>query len=106
MTIKNSQTYTVKIYMAGDIEQAKQVLRKDCLREGLCVTIHPRNYIYSGGEETGFVVELINYPRFDNYPDQIWNRAKLLAEQLREALFQHSYLLMDSKNTEWNSLRN
>lgn len=47
-------TYTARIYMAGDIEQAKVFMRKECYppNEGLCVTIEPTTFIYTGGEES------------------------------------------------------
>jgi len=46
--IKESNTYWVKIFIAGPIEVAKQLIREECLIEGLCVTIDPSLYIYSG----------------------------------------------------------
>lgn len=37
------ETFIVRLYMGGNIEQAKQVLRRECYppNEGLCVTIEP-----------------------------------------------------------------
>ncbi len=45
-TVKSIQ---FEIFMAGDIAQAKQACREYC-RVGLCVTIEPCDYIYTGGE--------------------------------------------------------
>jgi len=101
----NVPTYWVKIYMSGPIEIAKQTLRSECLREGLCVTIDKTTYIYTGGEENGFVVGLINYPRFPQTPEQILDRANIVMLKLLEATFQSSALLMDPNISRWVSIR-
>lgn len=98
-------SYRVGLYLAGDIEVAKQVCREECFHEGLCVTIHPREYIYTGGQETGYVVELINYPRFPSTPEQIYARAKALALLLMECGCQWSALIMSSEQTEYLTRR-
>jgi hypothetical protein len=98
-------TYWVKIYLSGPIEVAKQILRQECKREGLCVTIEPTTYIYTGGEEQGYVVGLINYPRFPKQPSQIWERACNIAHKLRVETFQDSCCIMDSSNVRWMSDR-
>lgn len=104
--IKSLKTYWVRIYMAGDIETAKQVLRKEMFRIPRCVNIHPTQYIYTGGEESGFVIELISYPRFQNEnPKKILQRAFELEKILREELGQWSGLIMDSKETHWISTK-
>lgn len=74
--LKTSETYRVSIFMSGPIEAAKQVLRSMCLRVGLCVTIDPTLFIYTGGEEAGYVVGLLNYPRFPATPAEIDARAR------------------------------
>lgn len=98
-------TFWVRIYLSGPIEEAKKVLREECLREGLCVTIEPTLFIYTGGEETGFVVQLVNYPRFPVVNDDLWLRAVDLARLLRDRLFQHSVLIMSASTTQWLSVR-
>lgn len=62
--MKTEKTYWVRLYLSGPIESAKQLLRKECGQKGLCVTVEPTSYIYTGGEESGYVVGLIQYPRF------------------------------------------
>ena len=99
-------TYWVRIYASGPIESAKQVIREDCLREGLCVTIEPTTFIYTGGEELGFCVGLIQYPRFPLPEQDIWQRAVDIAIKIRAATFQHSTLIMDATQTMWLSERN
>ncbi len=98
-------TFVARIYLSGPIEVAKQLIRQDCLREGLCVTIEPTTFIYTGGEEAGYVVGLLNYPRFPSTPEAIRLRARQLARTLLDGTFQHSALLCDSETTEWITTR-
>ena len=105
MTRKTANTYWVKLYLAGDINVAKQVCREECYKEGLCVTIEPCDYIYTGGEEAGYCVGLINYPKFPSTPEKILERAKTLASKLMERTCQHSVLIMNPTDTEWLTLR-
>lgn len=98
-------TFWAKIYMSGPIEPAKQILRADCLREGLCVTVEPTTFIYTGGEEQGYVVGLVNYPRFPSTPEAITARARDLMQKLLAGTYQHSALLMTPSTSEWITLR-
>ena len=96
-------TFWVRIYGSGPIETAKNVLRRDCLSEGLCVTVEPTLFIYTGGEEVGYVVGLINYPRFPSDNESIWQRAEHLARMLLDETFQHKILIMSPEKTLWIS---
>lgn len=98
-------TIRLEIFMAGDIAQAKQMCREYCLSVGLCVTIEPVDYIYTGGEESGFRVGLINYPRFPTDIDALQEMARQLANLLMHRLCQHSYSIVGPKETEWVSRR-
>jgi hypothetical protein len=101
-----AETYWVRIHIAGPIELGKQVCREYCLEKGLCVTVTPTTYIYTGGEEAGYIVELINYPRFPVIKtDDIDRLAKELACKLRCATFQHSFLVMSPRYTYWHTNR-
>lgn len=102
---KTEPTFWARIYASGPISIAEQVCREECLRDGLCVTIEPTKFIYTGGEEAGYVVGLINYPRFPATPEQIAERAKALAMLLLERSCQHSILVMTPTGTAWYSLR-
>ncbi len=105
MTTKIEATHWVRIYMSGPIEHAKHALRAECMREGLCVTIEPTTFIYTGGEEAGFVVGLLNYPRFPTTSDALDARARDLMQKLLDATHQHSALMMTPSTTEWVSRR-
>jgi hypothetical protein len=91
--------------MSGPIEVVKQTCRKVCLDEGLCVTVEPTTFIYTGGEESGVVVGLIAYPRFPQSNEAIWKRAFNLARTMLDDACQHSVLIMDHDNAEWLSKR-
>lgn len=101
------ETYTIRLCMAGDIESAKRLLRQACYppNEGLCVTISPTTFIYTGGEEAGFEVGFVNYPRFPTTPDQLWGRALAIANGLISSLCQWSALLIGPDRTEWINRR-
>lgn len=105
MTPQASPTYTAQIVMAGDIAQAKAICRRYCFDVGLCVTIEPVDYIYTGGEEAGFRVGLINYPRFPSEPAQILAHAEALLLLLVDGLSQHSASIITSTETLWFSRR-
>jgi hypothetical protein len=97
-------TFWVKIYASGPIEIAKQVIRENVLEKGLCVTIEPTTFIYTGGEEQGYVIGLINYPRFPTTRNVILKRANKLAKQLLRATHQMSVLVMTPFDTLWITL--
>jgi hypothetical protein len=105
MITKTEQTFWVKIYLSGPISIAEQVCRQECLREGLCVTIEPTTFIYTGGQEVGYVVGLVNYPRFPTTPEELIARARDLAMKLLDVTCQHSVLIMSPNLTEWISKR-
>lgn len=98
-------TYWVKIFISGPIDIAKQTCRTACLTEGLCVTVGPTTYIYTGGEEIGVVIGLIQYPRFVKTEKEIWDRAVGLAMDLLSDMKQHSVLVQDAERSVWYTLR-
>jgi hypothetical protein len=104
MQTETAPSYYVLIHMAGDLAQAKQACREFVMR-GLCVTITSTTYIYTGGEEEGFTVRLINYPRFPKPEGDILATAYELANALRDRLYQHSYTIETPTVSEWSSTR-
>jgi hypothetical protein len=94
-------THTVRIYIAGPIEVAKQLIREHVFNVGLCVTVEPTTFIYSGGEEQGYVVGLVNYPRFPATVLDIDTKAHTLAQLLLEKTFQKSALMVTPNSTHW-----
>lgn len=94
-------TYAVTIYLAGDLDTAKRWLRRECYERGLCVTVRRETFIYTAGEEDGFAVGLVNYPRFPSTPDDIWTRARSIAESLIRECCQRTALVVGPEQTEW-----
>lgn len=98
-------SYPVSIFMAGSTWEA----RKTCLRYaeqfGFCVTVTETMYCYTGGQEAGVIVGLINYPRFPSMPTAIWAHAEELASRLCRDLKQQSYTIQAPDKTVWFSHR-
>lgn len=105
MKVTTAPSCRVDIYMAGDIGQARQVCRQYCFESGFCVHIHEADYIYTGGEEAGFKVGLINYPRFPQSEPELMARARLLTIMLLDWLHQHSASIVGPTETVWLSRR-
>lgn len=95
-----TETYIATIHVGGDVAKIKDVCRKFCLR-GLCVTITPTDYIYTGGSETGAAVGLINYPRFASTPEKIKATANELAQTLMAECHQRSCTVICTDGTEY-----
>jgi hypothetical protein len=105
MQTKTVETFWARINMSGPIDIAKQTIRVACLQKGLCVTVQPTTFIYTGGEEVGFTVGLLNYSRFPTTSEELTARALDLMQRLLEATCQHSGLLMTPEETIWISKR-
>lgn len=109
MITKTAPSYPMSIFMAGDMRSAFDVCMEYCERVGFCVTLNGTGYIYRGrGHGThspGFVVGLINYPRFPMSPEQLWERAMELAELMLKACGQESYTIQAPDKTVWFSHR-
>lgn len=95
----------IQIYIAGDLNKAREICRFYCMEKGLCVNVIPNEYIYTGGSETGVRVEIINYPRFPKQPDELLYTAKELMYDLMFGLCQHSATVQTQVTTYWFSRR-
>jgi len=98
-------TYQATIFIAGDHAKALRACQSHCDEVGLCVTVEPTTYVYTGGAEVGVRVGLINYPRFPSTPREIFQRAKVLAMLLLDALDQQSVSIVATDGTTWFSRR-
>ena len=83
------KSFTAHIFVAGDVRIAKAVCAK-YVEQGLCVSISECDYFYTGGNERGIDVCLINYARFPSGYHTITEQAKELAVLLRDGLGQRS----------------
>lgn len=98
-------SYPVSIFIAGGASDIEDQCRTYCDEVGLCVTCTPTTFIYTGGEEEGYIVGLINYPRFPSDPATIWAHAETLAARLRVEAGQDSYTIQAPDKTVWFSHR-
>ena len=105
MKIMTAQTLRFDIYMAGPIHKARETCQDYCDRTGFCVHIEKCDYIYTNGEETGFKVGIINYPRFPDTLLSLKNRAMDLASLLRERCGQDSFTIVGPTETIFVSFR-
>lgn len=105
MIEKTEATYVVRLYLSGPIEVAKQAIRQYCLPGGLCVTVEPTTFIFAGGEEAGFVVGLLNYPRFPVENAKLDAQARELMLTLLDATMQHSALMVTPSHSTWITKR-
>lgn len=99
------ESYPVSIFMAGSWLDAEPICREHCDAVGLCVTVTDTFYTYTGGQERGIIVGLINYPRFPKEPRAIWWKAEQLAAFLCQRLGQQSYTIQAPDKTVWFSNR-
>jgi hypothetical protein len=100
MTEAHNRTWWVRIYLSGPRTIIEQACREFC-EEGLCVTVEDVKFIYTGGEENGAVVGLVDYPRFPKGRDAIGEVARRLAGVLLERSCQNSVMLLDPETTTW-----
>jgi hypothetical protein len=105
-TSLHQPTVVVELFMAGDIDSARQIVRlfvKEC---PCCVTVSETTFIYRGGEERGFVVGFRNYPRFPADGYTLRRMAGDLGDRLLLATGQDSYMVVDAAGmTTWRTTR-
>jgi hypothetical protein len=99
--IETSHSFVATVYLAGDIDTAKRWLRRRCYERGLCVTIDPTAFIYTGGEESGMRIGLVNYPRFPTANEIVHAIAVELAEALVVECCQKTALVVSGLRAEW-----
>ncbi|WP_422383299.1 hypothetical protein [Roseibium album] len=104
MIEKTEPTFWAEIAIAGDYDDARRTCRKFC-ESGLCVTVTKTSFIYTGGEQSGVLVRLINYPRFPATPAEIEAKAIELAHDLRDHLFQDSFTVITPEKSTWFTRR-
>jgi len=99
MKDENCKTYWARIYITGPVDDVKRICREYTWNHGLCVTITPTDYIYTGGEESGVIIEIINYPRFPATSTKIAETAINLGMNLVHGLHQRSFSVMTPDET-------
>lgn len=97
--------YKVEIFIAGDYTVLSDTCRMFCDAHGLCVTVTPTKYVYTGGEEDGAIIGLINYARFPKPVDEIDAIALQLARLLRVEAGQQSFTIQTPTASTFHSWR-
>ncbi len=105
MKLKSAETFPITIYVGGDPKDAERICRQYCMEVGFCVTVTPTEYIYKGGQESGVIVGIINYPRFPREPQELIKHAMALTGKLMDGLFQESATVETPVCTQWISKR-
>lgn len=101
MKLVTEPTCVITVYVAGDYQAARASLRRQCFEDGLCVTVMPTTFVYTGGAEEGVAVGFVNYPRFPTTFEALKSRAIQVAERLMVDLCQWSALVVTPENTVW-----
>lgn len=113
MTMKNNEieqknsteTFQATVFIAGPISVIEQVCREYCMDVGLCVTVKPTKYIYTGGEEEGAEIGLINYPRFPSTGSAITEHAINIGKSCVKKACQGSFTVVTTNSTLFFSRR-
>jgi ferredoxin len=115
MIVKIAKTYYAKIYVGmreqysddiHKINEAYELCQDYCNKIGLCVTVTPTKFIYKNGNEDGFIVGLINYPKFtmtakklEHISFDLANKLMINFKQLRVSVeFPKKTYMLENKN--------
>jgi len=108
MKLVETNSYHVSLYVGFKdiatgielpIDLARSICQKYCDKVGLCVSITPTFFIYTNGNENGCVIGFINYPRFPQTTEQIFDHAVNVAKLLKEKYHQKKVTLVASDKT-------
>lgn len=80
-------------------EEAVKVCEDYCNDVGLGLTVWLCSFVYTGGDEPGVCVGIINYPRFPSSKDDIRRHALVLAGRLKETFRQERLTVVFSDET-------
>ena len=101
---KQCETVKISIYVTGDESVIRKWLQHYVMR-GLCVTLSKTEYIYTYGNEDGWVVGLINYPRYPSDYDSLLLLANEIAVGVMEETATGSSTIVTDKETIFISRR-
>jgi hypothetical protein len=105
MKTLSEPSFCVTVYVAGDVQTARESLRRQCFEAGLCVTLTATEFVYTAGAEGGVAVGFVNYPRFPATAEDVLSRAQEVARCLMDDLYQNSALVVAPDRTFWLTRR-
>ena len=100
---KTLPTFIVNIYIAGRDEVIRPLLAKYCLDNKICFSVDNLDFPYAGGEQHGFIIGIINYPRFPREESELLEIAITLTKYLIEETHQISATVVGPKETTYIS---
>jgi hypothetical protein len=100
--MKKTKSHTATIFIAGSIQDIEKACRKYCL-VGMCVTVTPTNFIFTGGSESGAAIGIINYARFPRALKETESHALKLAKILLLECCQRSCSVVTDLNSYYIS---
>lgn len=102
------ETYSAIIYV-GTLDRSTglnassdtltEVCQTYCDEVGLCVWVQAGTYIYTDGDEHGYSVHLMNYPRFPSTAEEVYGHARELGKRLLEAMNQERLSIKTDEKT-------
>lgn len=98
---KTAKTVEISVYIAGNIETIRPALAKFCFENKICFFITEGFFSYVGGEETGFRIGIIKYPRFPQSREELVAISRELALYLIKETHQMSATVVDGEETYW-----
>lgn len=104
INVVTAPTVAVRVYIAGDLSDIRRAVRAFCM-EGLCVTVTPTTFVFTGGAEEGVEIGLVNYPRFPTDAATLTDTAVRLARFLVVEACQSSALVVAPCGTQWLTRR-
>jgi len=93
-----TNTFTATIYIGSKegyngkyytYQEAKQILQDYCNNVSYGLTLKSTEFIYKDGNELGFEIGLINYPRFPSTSEEISQKAIEIAEIFKNKFNQY-----------------
>lgn len=106
--ITQCKSYNVQIYcglkeqydgIVHNLEEVRQICQKYVDTEKSCITLTSTEFFYVKGNEPGFIVGFINYPRFPATYEEINDKAIKLAKELMISLKQYRVTITTPNNS-------
>jgi hypothetical protein len=92
-------SHKVEIFIAGDLAAIKHELALQAAADGMCWSVEPTEFIFTGGREVGAVIRKISYARFPSSVADDERMMLALAERLLFNLGQGSCSVVGPHNS-------
>ena len=95
--MRKEESYNIQIWVGAkehydgatyNKEYVENILQTYCDNVSFCVTLTETTYIYKNGKVDGFVIGIINYPRFPSSKEVLFSHAYAIAVILKDKLKQ------------------